>query len=92
MTTVANKYAPDFVPGPNDVNCMRPTVWGNPFRIGPSGTRDEVVLLFEQWVMTQPKLIERARNELTGKRLVCCCTPMPCHCDVWARICDENIG
>ena len=69
----------------------RPTKWGNPFTIGRHGERDEVISLFEQWVMLpeQAHLREAAKIELRGKDLVCFCAPKPCHADVWMRIANE---
>ncbi|WP_255353465.1 DUF4326 domain-containing protein [Nocardia sp. NRRL S-836] len=30
---------------------------GNPFEIGKDGTRDEVITLYEEWVLEQPELM-----------------------------------
>jgi len=36
--------------GPDTVYIGRPGPWGNPFVIGESGTRDDVLNLFESWL------------------------------------------
>jgi len=67
----------------------RPSKWGNPFVIGPDGTREDVVKKFEEYLMLNPKLMEAAKQELKGKDLVCFCAPLSCHGDVLSRIANE---
>ena len=67
----------------------RPSKWGNPFVIGPDGTREDVVRKFEEYLMLNPVLMEAARRELKGKDLVCFCAPLSCHGDVLSRIANE---
>jgi hypothetical protein len=67
-----------------DVRIDRATKWGNPFRIGPDGTRAEVIDRYEQWLRNKPELLT-ALGELRGKRLGCWCAPQSCHGDVLAR-------
>jgi predicted amidohydrolase len=59
----------------------RPSKWGNPFVIGPDGTRDDVIAKYRGWIVRQPALIG-ALHELRGKHLVCWCAPERCHADV----------
>ncbi len=61
-----------------DVYIGRPTKWGNPFKIGQDGTRDEVVEKYRQWIQTQPELLQ-SLTELKGKILACSCVPAKCH-------------
>ena len=68
-----------------DVYIGRPSVWGNPFRVGRDGTRDDVVTKYEAWLRTQPELMAQL-PELRGKTLGCWCKPLPCHGDVLARV------
>lgn len=68
-----------------DVYIGRGSKWGNPFRIGIDGTRDEVIDLYEQWLLDQPHLIA-ALGELTGKTLGCWCAPHDCHGEVLAPL------
>ena len=66
----------------------RGSKWGNPFVIGPDGTRDEVVRLYKSllWAgiengsVTIPELLE-----LHNKDLVCFCAPLACHGDVLTK-------
>ena len=61
----------------------RPTIYGNPFPIGPDG-REACVARYAEW-LHQPEqagLRERAIDELHGRDLVCWCAPHACHADV----------
>ena len=68
----------------NAVIISRPTKWGNTFRIGVDGTREECVRQFAEWIAgDDPKARElrHALGELRGKDLACWCPPGPCHGD-----------
>ncbi len=52
----------------------RGTAWGNPFKIGRDGTRDEVIARYEAEVMPGLDL-----TDLRGRDLVCNCHPLRCH-------------
>ncbi len=78
MPKVLNKYESGVPSGA--VYCGRGSPYGNPFRIGPDGNRDEVCDRFEREVL--PKLDVSA---LRGKDLVCFCAPRRCHCDAILR-------
>jgi hypothetical protein len=67
----------------------RPSKWGNPFVIGPDGTREDVVRKFEKYLHANPELLEAAKLELRGKDLVCFCAPLACHGDILSRIANE---
>lgn len=62
--------------------------WGNPFRIGPDGTREEVIALHRAWLWEEVKA-ERVTLEelaaLAGKVLGCWCAPRPCHGETLVR-------
>lgn len=58
----------------------RGSPWGNPFKIGRDGTRDEVCDRFEFEVLSGLDV-----SELTGKDLVCFCAPKRCHADSLLR-------
>lgn len=73
-----------------DVYIGRPSNWGNPFRIGSDGTRQEVIELYRRHLVTQPDLVARLIRELTGRRLGCWCHPLPCHGDVLVDVCDAQ--
>ena len=72
-----------------DVRIDRRTKWGNPFRIGIDGDRDEVCDKHARWIMTQPHLLA-ALEELRGKRLGCWCSPLRCHGDTLAKLADKG--
>jgi len=75
---------------PYDVYIGRPGPWGNPFVIGPDGTREEVVEKYRTWLFTKPELIAKAKAELAGKVLGCWCSPQACHGDVLMEIAQEG--
>ena len=86
MTTVVNKRLEPF-----DVYIGRPSEWGNPYVIGPDGTREEVIDKYERYLkIFRPDLIIRAKVELKDKRLGCFCKPLPCHGDILAEIANES--
>lgn len=35
---------------PYDIYIGRPGKWGNPFTIGKDGTREEVIVKYEEWI------------------------------------------
>ena len=72
-----------------DVYIGRGSKWGNPFRIGPDGTREEVIAKYKEMVMGNKQLQERIRRELRGKVLGCFCSPHPCHGDILAQIANS---
>lgn len=69
-----------------DVYIGRPSKWGNPFK---DGTKEENIKRYEEWIQSQPKLMEEAKRELRGKILACWCAPKPCHGHILARIANE---
>ena len=73
---------------PYDVYIGRPSKWGNPFKVGRDGTRDQVIARYQAWLHTQPQLLA-ALPELAGKTLGCWCAPNRCHGDVLARLTDH---
>eukprot|EP01117_Protostelium_nocturnum_P016715 TRINITY_DN6680_c4_g1_i1.p1 TRINITY_DN6680_c4_g1~~TRINITY_DN6680_c4_g1_i1.p1 ORF type:complete len:138 (-),score=36.24 TRINITY_DN6680_c4_g1_i1:260-673(-) len=63
--------------------------YGNPFRMESESDRAKVIKDYELWLMSQPKLIQDAKQELKGKTLACWCSPRPCHGDVLARVANS---
>ena len=55
----------------------RPSVWGNPFRIGRDGDRAEVIRRYEEYLLRNERLMARL-GELAGRDLACWCAPQPC--------------
>lgn len=78
MPRVLNKHKDGMPLG--SVYCGRGSPYGNPFKIGVHGTRDEVCDRFEREVL--PKI---DTLPLRGKDLVCFCAPKRCHCDALLR-------
>lgn len=66
---------------PYDVYIGRPSKWGNPYVVGKDGNRDEVIVKYRAWLLTQPQLLTDL-SELKGKVLGCWCAPLSCHGDV----------
>jgi hypothetical protein len=71
-----------------DVYIGRGSKWGNPFRIGPDGTRDEVIEKYRQWLLSNPVLMDQL-HELRGMDLGCFCKPLPCHGDVLHELANK---
>lgn len=75
---VLHKYN-DAIPS-DAIYVGRPSKWGNPYIIGVHGDRREVVNEYEDHLF-RSGLINNI-NELTGKDLVCYCSPQLCHADI----------
>ena len=73
-----------------DVYIGRPGPWGNPFEIGKDGDREEVVEKYAEWLLAQPELVEKAKEELRGKVLGCWCAPKLCHGNILSQIANEE--
>ena len=69
--------------------------WGNLYRIGEDGTREEVIEKFEKvYVPAILKKIPDWLEPLRGKDLVCWCFPKACHADVLLKLANaepENV-
>ena len=68
-----------------EVYIGRPSVFGNPFRGGRDGTRDEVIEKYRVWLLRRLKTDAKFRAQvdaLKGKALGCWCAPARCHGDV----------
>ena len=66
----------------------RRTKWGNPFRIGDAGTREEVIERYRAHLWRRIRAGEITLEELAemdGMWLACWCDPQPCHGHVLAR-------
>ncbi len=71
---------------PYDVYIGRPSKWGNPFEIGVDGTREEVIVKYREYLLSNKNLMD-SLSELRGKTLGCWCKPQPCHGDVIVDVC-----
>ena len=70
------------------VRIDRRSPWGNRFRIGPDGPRDEVIARYRADLWRRIRAAEVGLDELAalhGKPLACWCAPLPCHGQVLAR-------
>lgn len=72
---------------PYDIYIGRPSIYGNPFRLGKDGDRVEVLEKYRNYIMSSPRLLEQIKR-LKGKTLGCWCKPELCHGDVIAEILD----
>lgn len=75
---------------PYDVYIGRPSKWGNPFKIGTDGSRQDVIHKYRVWILANTTLIKQIRSELRGKTLGCWCRPDACHGDVLAELADND--
>ena len=100
--TVANKRH-----GAKGIYVARPAALGNPYRIGPDGTREEVIIKYEAWLRRQlasdslagQMFDDLLRRHLAGEDLVLVCwckrpdREVPCHADVIRRFLEvEGAG
>ena len=83
MTQVVNLKKQNY-----DVYIGRGSKWGNPYKIGKDGTREEVIRLYEQYIRNS-NLIDEI-EELDGLTLGCYCKPRACHGDVLVKILNEK--
>lgn len=73
---------------PYDTYVGRTTPFGNPYRIGPDGTRDEVIAKFRSYFYEKLRADHHFAQRvyaLRGKVLGCHCAPNPCHGQVIAE-------
>jgi hypothetical protein len=91
---------------PRVVNCNfeecdyyvgRPSKFGNPYTHlhntsapWPVESREDAIRLYEEWIRSQPELMEAAKKELKGKILGCHCKPLDCHGDILLKIANEE--
>ena len=73
---------------PYDVYVGRPSVYGNPYKVGVDGVRGECVELYRELFYTDQmkpvrELVERTIKP--GTILGCWCSPNKCHGDVIAE-------
>ncbi len=88
-TTVVHLKKADY-----DVRIDRQSRWGNPFKIGEDGDRDEVIRKYYEWVTRsddwKAKWIRENVHRLRGKTLGCWCAPNPCHGHVLAGMAEVS--
>ena len=72
----------------NTVLVDRRTKWGNRWRVGRDGTREEVIARYRADLWRRIRSGEVSLEELAeldGCWLACWCEPLPCHGNVLAR-------
>jgi len=72
-----------------DVYIGHGSIWGNPFKIGQDGTRNEIIIRYEEYIRGTPRLLKRLA-ELQGRILGCWCAPKACHGDVLIKLLEER--
>jgi hypothetical protein len=86
MIKIGNKKQGDV-----GVYVGRPSLLGNPFRMGRDGSREEVIAKYRVWLWGEIKKQGSVFNKLVelvelSKRgdltLVCWCSPLPCHAEI----------
>lgn len=70
-----------------DVYIGRPSIWGNPYKIGINGTREEVLKKYREYILGSSKRF--LLPDLKGKVLGCFCKPLACHGDVLIKLLEE---
>ena len=81
-----NYYDSSWRSNPNAVYVGRPSRWGNPYKIGRDGTREQVLAKYRRWL--ENELIDNPYflEPLRGKDLVCFCKlTEACHADIIAE-------
>lgn len=83
-------------------NCGRPSILGNPFRIGVDGTRDEVIEKYRVWfkdalvsnvaVQTEFRALVQAYKDFGELILICWCKPLRCHGDIIKEFIEAEAG
>jgi hypothetical protein len=77
---IVNKYKESY-----DIYIGRGSVWGNPYKIGIDGDRQEVIKKYRRHLwsnLSAGKISVEEILSLSGKRLGCYCKPKYCHGDV----------
>lgn len=85
MTTIINKRSGK----PYDVYIGRGSKWGNPFLIRVHGTREEVLEMYRQYILSNEELMN-SLPELKDKILACYCKPLKCHGDILIELIDKK--
>jgi hypothetical protein len=71
------------------IDISRGSKWGNPFKIGKDGDREEVIEKYKEWILSQPELLN-SLYELKDQRLGCHCVPYHCHGHVLVELIEER--
>lgn len=73
---------PNWYMNPTFLYIGRGSIWGNPFKIGPDGSRTEVIRKYKEYARRLPLFNDAIERMLfLEKKLVCYCAPRACHGD-----------
>lgn len=67
----------------------RPTKWGNPFKIGRDGNREECLEKYREYIEGRQDLLKELPN-LKGMALACWCKPKSCHGDILVELLEDD--
>ena len=67
----------------------RGSIFGNPYKIGVSGTRQDVVGNYEKYARNNPTLLEKIKTLPKEAVLGCYCAPLECHGNIIIKIWKE---
>ena len=67
---------------------FKASIWGNPFKLGKDGTREECMAKYRAALLANPDLLSRL-PELKGKVLGCWCAPEACHGDILSELANR---
>jgi len=84
-TVVVNRHYKSYT-----VYIGRGTKFGNPYRIGPDGTRGDVIAKHKKDFYDNWELQEAVWNELRGEIIGCSCKPLPCHGDTYVEYIENR--
>lgn len=75
-----------------DINCDRSSYYGNPYKIGIDGTRDDVCDKYSELFnkRLQDPTFRAKVMSLKNKRIGCWCKPLRCHLDIIKQFLDET--
>lgn len=77
------------------VSVAAPTRWANPHRPATRTPQANAAAVehFREYLARNPRLVDQAREQLTGLNLACWCAPfLPCHADVWLALVNGDPG
>lgn len=78
-----------------EIYCGRPSIFGNPFRLGRDGDRVQVITKYIDYFFDRLSKDQRFRKEihsLKNKKIGCWCKPLLCHCDVIAEYLNNYVA
>lgn len=68
---------------------LKGSKWGNPYKEGRDGTRQEILIKYREHITNSPELLADL-HELKGKKLACWCKPLGCHGDILKELVQEG--